>query len=228
MIAPATAQQRRRERQRRHIIEVAAQLFEENGGEAGGGLENTTTEMIAARADISPRTFFRYFDSKLDVIYIDYRHSITELLRLVEKRLATESVEAALLNGTIEHLQTFEGGRGNRERLLRALRSPQFAERRAVWLLQARDRLIEAILPHLRSRPEPPIQAGVLVGLVRDAMENALELWAIDSSQDLLKLFDRLVRSASASAGALQTAGTEALKGTADPRRRKARPKPTA
>jgi len=55
---------------RRRIIEEASRLYHENGEEVGG-VETTTVELICERADISVRTFFRHFDSKLDVIYLD-------------------------------------------------------------------------------------------------------------------------------------------------------------
>ncbi len=76
---------RRRNAQRRRIFAAAVQLYEENGGEAGGGLDKTTVEAIAERSDISVRTFFRYFQSKSDAIYVDlpaamedHRHLINE------------------------------------------------------------------------------------------------------------------------------------------------------
>ena len=54
--------ERKKEATRAVILQVALDLFERDGYDA------TTVEDIAAAAGVSPRTFFRYFDAKIDLV----------------------------------------------------------------------------------------------------------------------------------------------------------------
>ena len=57
--------QRHTDRTRAAIAEAAVQLFGERGFAA------TTVDDIAARADVAPRTFFRYFPTKESILFHD-------------------------------------------------------------------------------------------------------------------------------------------------------------
>jgi AcrR family transcriptional regulator len=65
MTAQAGLRERKKARTRAAIREHAIRLFSENG------YEKTTVDLIAAAADISPSTFFRYFPTKEDLVLQD-------------------------------------------------------------------------------------------------------------------------------------------------------------
>jgi AcrR family transcriptional regulator len=82
---------RERKKARTHeaIVLAAIDLFEKQGYDA------TTVEDIAAAADVSQRTFFRYFESKLDVVMAPKSGEEPKLEDLLAARPADESpVEA--------------------------------------------------------------------------------------------------------------------------------------
>ncbi|MBN2204296.1 MAG: TetR family transcriptional regulator, partial [Thermoleophilia bacterium] len=87
--------ERKKLRTREAIIDAALDLFEHKGYDA------TTIEDIAAAAEVSPRTFFRYFESKLDLIMARSGPEHATIGRLLAERPAgeglLESVRAAVV-----------------------------------------------------------------------------------------------------------------------------------
>jgi AcrR family transcriptional regulator len=88
--AAASLRERKKARTREAIIDAALDLFERNG------YDNTTVEDIAAAAEVSPRTFFRYFDSKLDLIMTRTDSASDDFGPLLAGRPAGESLLDAL------------------------------------------------------------------------------------------------------------------------------------
>jgi AcrR family transcriptional regulator len=82
--------ERKKARTREAIIDAALDLF------ASKGFDATTVEDIAAAADVSPRTFFRYFDSKVDLIMARNEAHGEKIAPLVEARPADEGPLEAL------------------------------------------------------------------------------------------------------------------------------------
>src|SRR5918996_656332 len=111
IVPPMSLRERKKERTRERLIREAVRLFATHGYEA------TSVEEIAAAADVSPRTFFRYFPTKADVVFAD-----------MPARL--EAVRAALATGRFPH----DAIRSVVERSLEFLDDPE--------LLAARNRLV--------------------------------------------------------------------------------------
>jgi AcrR family transcriptional regulator len=77
--------ERKKTRTRLAIEAAALSLFEEQGYEA------TTIEEIAALADVSTTTFFRYFPSKAEVLVADHGQQLPALHRAIVERPRSES-----------------------------------------------------------------------------------------------------------------------------------------
>ena len=75
---------------RARVMTVALRLFGERG------FDQTTVEEIAAAADVAPRTFFRYFPTKVDVLFADHDALLDALRDTLAARRPGESVVRAV------------------------------------------------------------------------------------------------------------------------------------
>jgi mycofactocin system transcriptional regulator len=75
---------------RRAIETVALRLFEEHGFEA------TTVDQISDAAGVSRRTFFRYFDTKGDVLWAEFDTEVQTLHELLAAAPAEQTIGAAI------------------------------------------------------------------------------------------------------------------------------------
>src|ERR671911_1637708 len=96
---PPGLRERKKARTHEAIVDAALDLFERKGYEA------TTVEDIAAAADVSPRTFFRYFDSKQDVVLAKNNLEAEGLGDLIIARPADETPIEAFRAVILERLQ---------------------------------------------------------------------------------------------------------------------------
>lgn len=180
--------QRRKEAQRERIIAEAVRLFQERGGEAGGGFEATTIDAIAERADISVRSFFRYFDSKADVIYLDTKRALSDFRHTIVQRLAVELPLRAIANAHLELLAGFTSNPVNKSRLALALTSQNWEQRRALWNMQKHELVTETLMPYCGKDAAGCMRAAMSASLCLSAVESALEAWSNYPRSNLLRL----------------------------------------
>ncbi len=136
--------QRTRDAVRQQIAEVALVMFDEQG------FDETTVDQIAAAVDISPRSFFRYFASKEDVV-------------LGDPMVYGEPVRQRLAK-SLESMPVWEALRSAFEAIV------ELSESNPEWVLRATRVMISS--PSLRARNTEKHLAWmtVLVPLVAEAL----------------------------------------------------------
>lgn len=100
----SSLRERKKLKMREDLIEAAYKLFVQHG------FDNTTVNDIANLAEVSPRTFFRYFSCKEDVI-IDYELvEYDEIISALKSRPANESIWIALKKASVNVTRCCEEG----------------------------------------------------------------------------------------------------------------------
>jgi AcrR family transcriptional regulator len=179
--------ERKKARTREAIISAAIDLFERQG------YDETTVEEIAAAADVSPRTFFRYFDSKLDVIFFD-KEDRDDIYAAFAARPAHETVIEAVhqvLREKIAH-EFADGG----DTMLRAHRlafqTPSLRAASREHMQEEQENIAGVFAQRLGTAPDA-LQPRLLAAAIGGAMSTVFETWAVQENptpEGLLALAD--------------------------------------
>jgi len=158
---------------------------------AGKGFTATTVEDIAAAADMAPRTFFRYFPAKEEVVFwADYQPT---LAGFVPARPRDEPAVQALCHGIVDGLAGFYDQ--DRERLLERIKlafrtpalHPRLRQQQADWAAA-----MTALLAARLGTPPDDLEVRTTAAAIAAALFVAIEEWqAHDGQQDLRTLIDR-------------------------------------
>jgi AcrR family transcriptional regulator len=177
--APASLRQRKRERTRAALIAAALELFERQGYEA------TTIDQIAAAADVSPRTFFRYFSTKEEVALGD--DVGPEIIGLLAGRPADEPVLESVRRVVADSLGLVsdEDRAALLARLQIVYRTPSLRARRWEFQLEM-GRMSGAILAVRRGLPPDDLGSRVTATAVFTAVEVAMDDWQQHEGRDEL------------------------------------------
>jgi AcrR family transcriptional regulator len=180
--------ERKKARTKAAIQEHALRLFREQG------YAETTVEQIAAAAEVSPSTFFRYFPAKEDTVLTDFMDRETfEVMVKAPARLSPLEALRYAINEVFsdmsdEHLQ-LEMVRNDLIRSVPELRRGMLME-----LIRPRDLLAEAVARRLgRPLDDPDLRlyAAAVMGVF---MNLALESTGQDPAASVARLGDLIDR----------------------------------
>src|SRR3954463_12489964 len=162
-------------RTRDAIVSAALELFEERG------IQATTVDEISARAEIAPRTFFRYFPTKEAVLFAKAADDRARIGAALDARPAAEHPFVSLT--TVLGAFTVESEKQDKDiRLLQKIS----AERPEVWAYQRtvlEAELVQLLAEFVAGRigvaveqdPRPRVWAAVVMSTYRVAFHMWLD-----------------------------------------------------
>jgi AcrR family transcriptional regulator len=168
--------ERRRRRTMDAIIDAALALFEERGYDA------VSVEEIAAAAEVSPRTFYRYFPAKEDVLVLDPETDAAVRAALAEDRPDETDVDfvARTLIAALTARQPARARRGYH--LIQATPALQARIHQLVWHDQ--EGIVQALLARGKARrpgcgtpADAEMRARVISVAVSDAIRTGVGAW---------------------------------------------------
>jgi mycofactocin system transcriptional regulator len=165
--------------ERRVVAEVALELFSRDGFDA------TTVEDIAAAAGISRRSFFRYFDSKNDVVWGDF----DALLGEMDAWLAAVDDDLPMLEVIADAVIRFnqlppEAVPAHRQRMALILQVPALQAHSTLRYAAWRD-VVARFVAHRLEVPATELAPQLVGHLTLGTAVAAYEQWLADPGADL-------------------------------------------
>lgn len=161
-----TLRERKKAQTREALAEAALQLF------ADRGFENVTVDEIAAAADVSRRTYFRYFPTKEAVVFPDRERRLRQFQRMLADRPVDEAPLESVRRALMELARDYEKNRSRvmlQQRIVEgsAVVLAYDAELDRQWERTIAVALGDRSRVRAAERRRARLQAGALMGAIR-------------------------------------------------------------
>jgi AcrR family transcriptional regulator len=172
-LPPAGLTARRKQRIRQELAEAAVTLFYENG------YERTTIEDIAAAVEVSPRTVYRYFATKDELVvalsHANFEAFLAALRARPPQESPTDAVRAAV---SLSLAPLWRESAWRARSFLTLIRDTPVL--RARWVEEAYDaqRQLAAVLGEREGTSHIDLQHLIAAGAITLAINTALQEWA--------------------------------------------------
>jgi AcrR family transcriptional regulator len=190
--SPPSLRERKKAKTRKALADTATELF------ADQGFDHTTVEEIAEACDVSPRTFFRYFSSKEDVLFAMGDQRLRELLDAIASRPSGEPPLRSMREAALSLVPEYTSNRAQlttRKRIIaetQSLRS-RGLERQLGW----EDAVTDALGQRMTDAGPAGIELRLVASVTTATLRAALHTW-LEAGGNLATLiddaFDRLSR----------------------------------
>ncbi len=189
--------ERKKDQTRETLIQAAFELFRAKGFEA------TTAAEIAAASGVSRRTFFRYFPSKDELLFIDNEPRLERFREHLRVREPGDDAFAPVQRACVAMADEFMGERDKiLARLLIIEASPVLAKQERQQDLEWEDAIAVTLLsgfasPSPRARRKARLIASAVFGAIRAALAEWLqgggEANLVERAEEGLALFARVL-----------------------------------
>lgn len=164
--------ERKKEQTRDALIRSALQQFDERG------FDHVTVEDIAGACEVSPRTFFRYFASKDDVLFVHNTSQCDRFVEFLRRYLPNPSLLDALRSAVVDISAETQGERDLvllRHRITQNTPSLQsrLTEKNHSW----ETAILAAVRPKGRLDADSELRLRLTVAASMTALRVATETW---------------------------------------------------
>ncbi len=174
-----------RESLRAEIAEVAFKVFAERG------FDGVTATEVAAAAGVSRASFFRYFESKEDAVFVAQEKIGVDVAEAVRERPDGEDAWTALRRALDVAVATYQHDPDEALARLRLIRcTPDLRSHQLDRLQQWKEVIGAALAERIGARGDD-VKIDALVGAALGAFDAALTRWSeSDGSEHLIALID--------------------------------------
>ena len=170
--------ERHRKRTAADLEEAALELF------CAKGFDAVTIDDIATAADVSRRTFFRYFASKEDVILSDHPKRLGELQAALDRRPADEPALTALRQAILSLAGSYEEQRDHMLRRFRLVGETPALEARSLCLQRNWETAVTGMLAErMDVDPTKDLRPATVAATTMAAMRVATANWLAGGGQ---------------------------------------------
>ena len=164
--------ERHRLRTAAQLEEVALRLFVERGFDA------TTVDDIAAAAEVSRRTFFRYYSSKEDVLLADHPKNLAALREALAARPPSEPILVALRQALMSMSGNYERDRDRLLRRAKLMRTTPSLQARSLMLQRDWEQAVcEMVAEHLGVDAQGDLRPAVVAATMLGALRASFGMW---------------------------------------------------
>ena len=176
---PKSLQSRKRQLVRDAIYDAAIELF------AKKGFDETTVEEVAEAAGISRRSFFRYFESKDDLLALN-TVACGEILCETVRSCPASLGPLEVVRETVLAAAKFTEGQQHAYQIVEiAQRSPAARQAHLSRMMEVRDRLATAYSVRLKTSSRDYQRPQLLAGITQLAINAVTASWFLGEHKDL-------------------------------------------